>query len=76
MGQPRPNTVKCPTCQRRGDWFAEATGPFCSRRCRLIDLDKWLGGEHVIAEPLRPEHFAGYDELPPGDYLDRTEQKQ
>ncbi len=23
--------------------------PFCSARCRLIDLSKWLGGEYRIA---------------------------
>ena len=29
--------------------------------------------EHVVSEPLRPEHFAGYEELPPGEYLDKPE---
>ena len=29
--------------------------------------------EHVIAEPLRPDHFDGYDDLPPGEYLDSPE---
>jgi endogenous inhibitor of DNA gyrase (YacG/DUF329 family) len=46
--------VKCPTCGKRGQWFDTPFGPFCSKRCRLIDLGKWLGGEHVISEPLRP----------------------
>ncbi len=36
----------------------------------MVDLGKWLGEENVISEPLRPEHFDGYDELPPGQYLD------
>jgi endogenous inhibitor of DNA gyrase (YacG/DUF329 family) len=48
--------IACPTCKKRGDWFAGKYGPFCSHRCKLIDLGKWLGGEHVISEPLRPEH--------------------
>ena len=26
--------------------------PFCSRRCQLIDLGRWLGGEYRIAAPL------------------------
>ncbi len=25
-----------------------ATAPFCSDRCRLIDLGNWLGGRYVI----------------------------
>jgi len=30
----------------------------------LIDLGKWLGGENKIREPLRPDHFAGFENLP------------
>lgn len=70
---PRPATIKCPTCKQSGDWFATEFGPFCSKRCRLIDLGKWLGEEQVITSPLRPEHFEGYDELPPGEHLDKPE---
>jgi uncharacterized protein len=51
-------SIKCPTCKKTGDWFAGDFGPFCSRRCRLIDLGKWLGEENAISEPLRPDHFA------------------
>jgi endogenous inhibitor of DNA gyrase (YacG/DUF329 family) len=49
--------INCPGCGKKGDWFAGKYGPFCSHRCRLIDVGKWLGGEHVISEPLRGEHL-------------------
>ena len=65
--------VKCPTCKKRGDWFATPFGPFCSKRCKLVDLGKWFGEEHAISEPLRPEHFKDYAELPPGQKLDEPE---
>ena len=39
----------------------------------LIDPGKWLGKEHPISEPLRPEHFEKHSDLPPGDHLDRLE---
>jgi endogenous inhibitor of DNA gyrase (YacG/DUF329 family) len=65
--------VKCPTCKKEGDWFATSYGPFCSHRCKLIDLGKWLGEEHAISEPLRPGHFTEYEDLPPGDHLDKRE---
>lgn len=65
--------VKCPTCKQRGDWFAQRYGPFCSERCKLVDLGKWFNGEHAISEPLKPEHFERFAELPPGDYLDKPE---
>jgi uncharacterized protein len=65
--------VPCPTCKKKGAWFTGEHGPFCSHRCKLIDLGKWMGGEHVISEPLRPEHFEKYAELPPGKDLDKPD---
>ncbi len=49
--------VKCPTCQKRGDWFAAEYGPFCSKQCKLVDLGKWFNEEQKISGPLRPEHI-------------------
>ena len=69
----RAATVKCPTCKKSGEWFATPYGPFCSHRCKLIDLGKWLGGEHAISEPLRPEHLEKYANLPAGEQLDKPE---
>jgi uncharacterized protein len=68
--------VKCPTCKRVGDWFAGPAGPFCSRRCRLVDLGKWFSEEHAISDPLRPEHLEKFAELPPGEHLDGREQPE
>ena len=62
--------LKCPSCGKRGHWFAGAFGPFCSHRCKLVDLGKWLGEEHTISEPLRPEHFEPYADLPADASLD------
>jgi len=77
--QPKPNKtnprVKCPACKKSGDWFAGKSGPFCSERCKLVDLGKWFNGEHVISEPLRPEHFEKYAGLPPGEHLDKPEEE-
>jgi len=56
-GMKKGMKIKCPTCKREGDWFAEPYGPFCSKRCKLVDLGKWFGEEHVVSQPLRPEHL-------------------
>jgi endogenous inhibitor of DNA gyrase (YacG/DUF329 family) len=40
--------VKCPTCRREIDWSASEFRPFCSERCRLIDLGAWLTEKHAI----------------------------
>ena len=59
--KPTPK-VGCPTCKKRGDWFAGAYGPFCSKRCKLVDLGKWLNEENKVSEPLRPEDFVEPEE--------------
>lgn len=41
--------IQCPTCQKSLSWNAESLyKPFCSDRCRLIDLGAWAGEDHRI----------------------------
>ena len=43
--------LHCPICKKA----VEATGedfPFCSDRCRVIDLGKWASGGYVISSPI------------------------
>ncbi len=42
--------VKCPQCQKAVNWDISAEWkPFCSKRCKLIDLGDWAEGNHKIA---------------------------
>ena len=42
--------LRCPTCRRAIQWSDQFPyRPFCSERCRLIDLGGWLSGTHAIA---------------------------
>ena len=44
-----PATVKCPTCGRSIEWSDQFPfRPFCSERCRMIDLGAWLTEKHAI----------------------------
>jgi len=44
-----PTRVKCPTCGRETEWSDDAPfRPFCSERCRLIDLGAWLTEQRAI----------------------------
>jgi endogenous inhibitor of DNA gyrase (YacG/DUF329 family) len=41
--------VRCPTCQREISWSeAFPHRPFCSDRCRLIDLGAWLSEQRAV----------------------------
>ena len=51
--------LRCPTCRtivaENGENF-----PFCSDRCRVIDLGKWASGGYRISSPiLDPEVLEG-----------------
>jgi len=43
--------MRCPIC--RQETFAQGNSlrPFCSERCKLIDLDNWLAGRYRISTP-------------------------
>lgn len=59
------NLVACPQCRKRGPWTEGPWKPFCSERCRLIDLGSWFDENNRISEPLRPKHFLEFEQLPP-----------
>jgi endogenous inhibitor of DNA gyrase (YacG/DUF329 family) len=40
--------VNCPTCKKPVDPIAKSF-PFCTERCRLVDLGNWLDGKYAIA---------------------------
>jgi hypothetical protein len=51
-----PPYVKCPTCRRELDWSTAASRPFCSERCRLVDLGAWVSEQRAIpGEPADPD---------------------
>jgi endogenous inhibitor of DNA gyrase (YacG/DUF329 family) len=49
-------TPRCPTCQKA---LSEDTGslpfPFCSQRCKLVDLHGWLNDRYVVSRELMPD---------------------
>jgi len=46
--------MKCPICKKE---VAPGTPdfPFCSERCRIIDLGNWASEKYVISTPAEPE---------------------
>lgn len=52
--------MKCPTCGKPVEWNDNPFRPFCSERCQLVDLGRWVEGEYrVPGEPLPREHNEG-----------------
>lgn len=47
--------VPCPRCGRKLLWEESPHRPFCSERCKLADLGKWLDEEYRISSPLEDQ---------------------
>ncbi|HEY2675634.1 MAG TPA: DNA gyrase inhibitor YacG [Steroidobacteraceae bacterium] len=58
-------TVKCPTCRREVEFSpASLYRPFCSDRCRLIDLGAWFSEQHKIPEESTSAEDGAHSESP------------
>lgn len=53
---------QCPICKKPTDSAQDAEFPFCSERCRMLDLGAWASEKYVVSEPVFDE-----DELPEED---------
>jgi endogenous inhibitor of DNA gyrase (YacG/DUF329 family) len=51
MHSKRSLKLKCPICKKPVT-VASPDFPFCSERCRKIDLGKWASGAYVITSPV------------------------
>lgn len=46
--------VKCPTCNKEVEWSAISSyRPFCSERCRLIDLGEWASESYSLSDNIK-----------------------
>ena len=62
-GKKKPNVLRCPSCGMLVRPKDEDL-PFCSDRCRKIDLGKWAMGVYKISSPvLDPEVLEDLGEL-------------
>jgi endogenous inhibitor of DNA gyrase (YacG/DUF329 family) len=60
-----PRFVTCPTCGRPVAWITSSRfRPFCSQRCKLIDLGDWAAERHVIPDE-KDGFILGDDHTPP-----------
>ena len=66
-------SVPCPTCNRPVKWTeASPWRPFCSERCKLVDLGAWAAEKHKIpGEPVIGEEDAGQIDEEDGSPLAR-----
>jgi endogenous inhibitor of DNA gyrase (YacG/DUF329 family) len=58
--------IRCPICERQFDPSTTPAMPFCSERCRQIDLGRWL--REVYSVPVERDPDEEQPEAPPADH--------
>jgi len=53
--------VSCPRCRKRVPYEGNPFRPFCSERCRLLDLGRWIEEEYAIPSEAPPAAEPGPD---------------
>jgi endogenous inhibitor of DNA gyrase (YacG/DUF329 family) len=54
--------MKCPICKKVEVELGDPEFPFCSERCRTIDLGNWAMEKYVVSEPAGGQNEAQEDE--------------
>ncbi len=64
-------TYNCPICKKPTNSDKHSEFPFCSERCRLLDLGAWSSEKYVVSDPIFNE-----EEIPETDRRTLRERKQ
>ncbi|PCI51125.1 MAG: DNA gyrase inhibitor YacG [Moraxellaceae bacterium] len=61
--------VECPECKKKVVWdSANPSRPFCSERCKLLDLGAWADGSRAIPEQPDGLEFSAQNDEPQSEY--------
>lgn len=55
--------MRCPICKKEVA-FDDPNMPFCSDRCRLLDLGNWASEKYVISTSAKPNELEEPEETP------------
>ncbi len=56
--------VNCPQCKKKFEYYSSEFRPFCSERCRLIDLGQWLEESYTVpVEKLTEDEYLTLEQL-------------
>jgi endogenous inhibitor of DNA gyrase (YacG/DUF329 family) len=55
-------TKPCPTCGEPAEWSENPDRPFCSERCRLLDLGRWAAEDYAVEDDRDADEGDGLPE--------------
>ena len=47
--------MKCPICRKETKYTGNPYRPFCSERCKMIDLGRWAAGQYCVPEQIEDD---------------------
>ena len=60
--------VSCPVCRKKAPWEQNPWRPFCSERCKTIDLAAWASGEYRLpGDKIEKEEAGEKIKMPGGE---------
>jgi len=59
--------IRCPKCGKESQLEGNPFRPFCSERCKLLDLGAWLSGSYGIPVVEKEEEKQAVPDKEPGD---------
>ena len=75
MPRKRVRSLRCPTCKKIV-LRDEPDFPFCSDRCRLVDLGKWASGAYVVSSPISDPENADLEYSPDGEFREQESTRE
>lgn len=54
--------VKCPQCSLEFFYYSSDFRPFCSERCKMVDMGMWLEEAYAIKGPSHEPYIEELDE--------------
>ncbi|MGB6482555.1 MAG: DNA gyrase inhibitor YacG [Candidatus Acidiferrales bacterium] len=67
--------LRCPICKKPTDSDKDKDFPFCSERCRLMDLGNWASEKYKVSEPAMDEDGPEAYEPPASDETNNEQEK-
>jgi len=61
----RLELVRCPSCRREVPWEGNPHRPFCSERCRVVDLGNWASESYRVPGDASDPDDASDEDVPP-----------
>ena len=55
--------IECPNCKETFNYYSSKARPFCSERCKMVDMGQWLNESYTVPVQKSPDEMLNVDEF-------------